>query len=178
MCSDYAEDLLGVLALESVRGGFIVIGEDLGTVTGRSARRSWPKRASWDIALLWFEKNPDGSFRPPRANIRRTRPSRPPRTICRRSRDSSQGRDIEAAQAAGLIDEAAYRRAVGSARKTRSARLDEALQQAGFRGRSLGICAGDAVRAGDRQSGRSDRARPSSRTCRAAPGSIPTGGGR
>ena len=61
---DYAEDLLGILALESVRGGFIVIGEDLGTVEW-SVRQKLGEMGILGYRLLWFEKNPDGSFRLP-----------------------------------------------------------------------------------------------------------------
>ena len=61
---DYAEDLLGILALESVRGGFVVIGEDLGTVEW-SVRQKLGEIGILGYRLLWFEKNPDGSFRMP-----------------------------------------------------------------------------------------------------------------
>ncbi len=58
---DYSEDLLGILALESVRGNFIVIGEDLGTVTGE-VRRSLDEAGVLGYRVLWFERRGDGQF--------------------------------------------------------------------------------------------------------------------
>jgi len=80
---DYAGNLLGILALESVRGNFLVIGEDLGTVTGE-VRRSLGESRVLSYRVLWFERNDDGSFREPGEYPRR-RPSRPLRTTCRLS---------------------------------------------------------------------------------------------
>ncbi len=56
--------LLGILALEAHRTGAVVIGEDLGTV------ESWVADALRDRGILgtvisWFERNADGSLRPP-----------------------------------------------------------------------------------------------------------------
>ena len=61
---DYADDLLGVLRLESVRNGFVVIGEDLGTVE-EEVRDVLRDSGILGIRVLWFEKDPDGSYRSP-----------------------------------------------------------------------------------------------------------------
>ena len=61
---DYANDLLGVLALESARGDFVVVGEDLGTVTDE-ARRVLGAAGVLGYRLLWFEKDQQGNFKPP-----------------------------------------------------------------------------------------------------------------
>ena len=58
------EALVGILALEAERAGAVVIGEDLGTV------ESWVQdllhdRGILGTSILWFEREPDGSMRPP-----------------------------------------------------------------------------------------------------------------
>jgi 4-alpha-glucanotransferase len=133
---DYAEDLLGILALESVRGGFIVVGEDLGTVEW-SVRHKLGEMGILGYRLLWFEKNSDGSFRlpqeyPQQAAVSTTTHDLPTLAGFR------EGRDIEARRAAGLVDDAGYQQQ-WAARREELGRLEDALQRAGFPGDPLGF---------------------------------------
>jgi glycogen operon protein len=63
------QDLLGVLALESVTAGCMVIGEDLGTVPERF-RETLSTARVYGYSVLPFERDGDG-FRPPGAYRRR-----------------------------------------------------------------------------------------------------------
>jgi 4-alpha-glucanotransferase len=62
---NYADDLLAIIALESVRAGAIVVGEDLGTVDARARTRLMAANVL-SYRLLWFE-NDDPSKYPERA---------------------------------------------------------------------------------------------------------------
>jgi 4-alpha-glucanotransferase len=60
-----ADALLGVLALEAVRAGALVVGEDLGTVEDR-VRTELDATGVLGSAVLWFERDEDtGDFVPP-----------------------------------------------------------------------------------------------------------------
>lgn len=133
---DYASDLLGVLALESQRGNFIVIGEDLGTVTGE-VRQSLAETGILSYRLFWFERDGAGNFRrpeeyPAHAVVSTTTHDLP--TLA----GFATGRDIEARRAAGLIDEEAYR-FQHTAREDEVARLDAILLATGFTGDPIGF---------------------------------------
>ena len=133
---DYAENLLGVLALESMREDFIVVGEDLGTVTGE-VRKGLTEAGILSYRVLWFEQNPDGSMR---------RPDEYPAQAAAASTTHDlptlagffAARDIEARRAAGLVDEQEYGRQI-EARRKEIAQLQEALAKAGFAGDPLGF---------------------------------------
>ncbi len=133
---DYADDLLGILALESVRGGFVVIGEDLGTVTDE-ARAALAHNGVLSYRVLWFERDREGNFRPPE-----TYPENA--LVCSTTHDLptlagfAQGRDLEARRAAGLADEAEYERQKAH-RTAEVGRLEEALAASGFAGDPLGF---------------------------------------
>jgi (1->4)-alpha-D-glucan 1-alpha-D-glucosylmutase len=59
-------DLLGLVALESVRHRCLVIGEDLGTVSD-DLRRSLADAGVLSTRLLWFERDEHLTFKPPSA---------------------------------------------------------------------------------------------------------------
>ena len=59
------EDMLGILALESVRNACAVVGEDLGTVPEGFRERLQAARAL-SSRLVYFEREWDGTFRSPR----------------------------------------------------------------------------------------------------------------
>ena len=133
---DYAADLLGILALESVRGNFIVIGEDLGTVTGE-ARAVLAEAGVLSYRVLWFERDGAGNFRPPDSYPERA-------LVCSTTHDLptlagfAAARDLEARRVAGLADEDEYQRQKAH-RAGEVRRLDDALRARGFAGDPLGF---------------------------------------
>lgn len=60
------EDLLGILALESQRNRCLVVGEDLGTVPDE-VRDAIEPMGVLSTRLLYFERDEDGSLKPPHA---------------------------------------------------------------------------------------------------------------
>lgn len=133
---DYAEDLLGVLALESVRNGFIVVGEDLGTVSSE-VRYRLADAGILGYRLLWFERNRDGTFRAPheysaQAAVSTTTHDLP--TLA----GFFAGRDIEARKSAGLINDGDYARQWENRRRDIE-HLNAALAAAGYSGDPLGF---------------------------------------
>ena len=59
-----AEDLVGILALESVRSRTLIIGEDLGTVPVE-IRELFQKRGVYSYRVLYFEKDREDEFKRP-----------------------------------------------------------------------------------------------------------------
>ena len=103
---DYAQDLLGILALESVRGNFVVIGEDLGTVTGE-ARAALAEAGILSYRVLWFERDGAGNFNPPESYPERALVSTTTHDLPTLA-GFAEGRDLAARRAAGLADESEY----------------------------------------------------------------------
>jgi 4-alpha-glucanotransferase len=133
---DYAQDLLGILALESARGNFVVIGEDLGTVTGE-ARAGLAEAGILSYRLLWFERDGAGNFNAPRQYPARALASTTTHDLPTLA-GFVAGRDLEARKHAGLADEEEYRRQMAS-RAAEVGRLERALADAGFAGDPLGF---------------------------------------
>ncbi len=105
--TDFHENLLRILALESVRGQFLVVGEDLGTVGGH-VRALLEQYAVLSYKVLFFEKDQDGSFLPPDRYPRQALVSSTTHDLPTLA-GYWTNRDIEARRQAGLLpDEASY----------------------------------------------------------------------
>ncbi|MBC8165625.1 MAG: 4-alpha-glucanotransferase [Bryobacteraceae bacterium] len=124
---DYSEDLLRILALESVRNETLVIGEDLGTVEPY-IRETLRHYGILSYRLLYFEKRPDGTFRIPAEYPREALVS-----ISTHDLPTLAGfwlnRDIDARRLAGVLgDEAAYQEQLRSRRDEKQRMLDVMFQ--------------------------------------------------
>jgi len=133
---NYATDLLGVLALESVRGSFLVVGEDLGTVTGE-VRQALYQSGILSYKVFWFERDEGGDFLrpeeyPAHAVVSTTTHDLP--TLA----GFASGKDIDARREAGIVDDEGYRQQ-RAAREGEVARLNAVLQETGFAGDPLGF---------------------------------------
>ncbi len=133
---DNAHDLLGVLALESARANFVVVGEDLGTVTGE-VRQLMSEAGVLSYRLPWFERDGSGRFLRPEEY--------PAQALAAASTHDlptlagfALGRDIEARKSAGLVDQSEYERQK-AARRDEVARLNQAFADAGFANDALGF---------------------------------------
>jgi 4-alpha-glucanotransferase len=120
---DTYEDLLHILALESVRNRVIMIGEDLGTVT-REIRCALDRFGLFGYKVLYFEKSEDKEF---------LRPAEYPAQALVASSTHDlptlngfwQFRDIEARRRAGVLkDEAGYHRALTERAREKQQILD------------------------------------------------------
>jgi 4-alpha-glucanotransferase len=121
--ADRSEDLIRVLALESVRNRIVVVGEDLGTVDS-STRETLARYGILSYRLFYFEKDQQGRFRlpseyPGQALVSSTTHDLP--TLA----GFWQGRDIEVRREAGILtDDGAYRRAVEERQREKQRMLD------------------------------------------------------
>lgn len=124
------EDLMGILALESVRGEFLVIGEDLGTCPPE-VREGMARYGVLSYKLFYFEKGPDGLQR---------RPDEFPHLALVSSTTHDlptlagfwAGRDIEARKAAGLLPDESWYHRQWDERRGEKRRMVETLVRDGF----------------------------------------------
>ena len=121
------EDLLGLLAQESRRNRCMVIGEDLGTVTG-GLRQALNDAGVLSYRPLFFEKGADGGFSPPEAYPREA-------LTCVSTHDLPTwrgfwaGHDLELREQFGLTVDPKKEREQREAEKER---LERALERQGF----------------------------------------------
>ena len=127
---DRYEDLVRILALESLRRRVLIVGEDLGTVDP-AIRQTLARFGILSYRLFYFEKKDNGDLRDPedypvQALVSSTTHDLP--TLA----GFWQGRDLEARRAAGVFpDEDSYRRAVEE-RRAEKQRILDALTRRGL----------------------------------------------
>jgi 4-alpha-glucanotransferase len=120
---DRFEDLVRILALESVRNKVVVIGEDLGTVPD-IVRETLARFGMLSYRLFYFEQDKKGKFRRPQEYPRQALVS-----VATHDLPTLAGfwanRDIEARRGAGVLpDDAAYYRMLEDRAKEKQKILD------------------------------------------------------
>jgi 4-alpha-glucanotransferase len=103
---EFAEDVLGILALESVRNQTVVIGEDLGTVEPY-IREMLHDYGILSYRLLFFERKDDGSFKKPGEYPRQALVSVSTHDLPTLAGFWS-GQDLRARLKAGVLDQQSY----------------------------------------------------------------------
>ena len=123
-------DLLRILALESVRGQFLVVGEDLGTVPAE-LREAMVRFGILSYRLFYFEKGADGEPKRVQDYVRQALVSSTTHDLPTLA-GFWAGRDIEARRAAGMLSDMAQYRRQQEERHTEKGRLLNALIRDGF----------------------------------------------
>ncbi|MDQ3565369.1 MAG: 4-alpha-glucanotransferase [Pseudomonadota bacterium] len=124
------EELLGILALESQRHRCLVIGEDLGTVPDE-VRAALQPAGILAYRVLYFEKSPEGGFKPPAEYPRQA-------AVAVNTHDLPslsgywRGRDLELRRELGLFPSDELKEEQATARAEDRARLLAALDQEGL----------------------------------------------
>ena len=120
---DRYQDLLGILALESVRNQVVIVGEDLGTVPDE-VRTALTRTGILGYRLLYFEQDRNGRMRKPDEYPRDT-------LVSATTHDLPTlagfwiGRDIEARRSAGLLpDDATFRQMLADRLREKQKMLD------------------------------------------------------
>jgi 4-alpha-glucanotransferase len=120
---DAWEDLIRILALESVRNQVVIVGEDLGTVEPE-VREALKRFGILSYRLLYFEKNSSGDFKLPHEYPEKALVSVSTHDLPTLA-GFWTGRDIEARRAAGLLtDEASYREQLAQREQEKQKMLD------------------------------------------------------
>ena len=126
---DHWDDLIRIVALESVRHKVVVIGEDLGTVEPE-VRETLARFGILSYRLLYFEKDGQGAFRKPADYSRQALVSSTTHDL-----PTLAGfwihRDIEERRKAGVLDDAGYR-AQRDGREIEKQKMLDALLAAGL----------------------------------------------
>lgn len=124
------EDLLGILALESVRHQTMIIGEDLGTVPDE-VRASLSAAGVLSYRVLYFERQPDGRCKEPSHY-----PSQAVAVVTTHDLPTLAGfwvgKDLDTRRRLGLLPDDAALKAAQEERAQDCRRLYEALQKEGL----------------------------------------------
>ena len=120
---DRHNDLLPILALESVRNKVLIVGEDLGTVPDQ-VREALHRFGILSYRLLYFEQDPSGRMRKPGEYPREALASATTHDLPTLA-GFWLGRDIEARRSAGLLpDDATYRQMLAERAREKQKMLD------------------------------------------------------
>ena len=123
-------DLMRILALESVRGKFLVVGEDLGTAPD-ALREAMDRFGILSYRLFYFEKGPDGEPKRVQDYARQALVSSTTHDLPTLA-GFWAGKDIEARRAAGMLPDLNQYRRQQEERRTEKGRLLNALIRDGF----------------------------------------------
>lgn len=131
------DEMLGILALESVRNQCLVVGEDLGTVSDE-LRAALAAAGVLGYRPLYFERDHEGAFKPPQSYPRQALAAVSTHDLPTLA-GFWQGRDIDERARLELFASAAQQESAVVARAQDRARLLVALQHEGLLPEGVGV---------------------------------------